>query len=70
MSSSGASRPKYGDEGAVPDFPKNIFKGIGGGLGVKFYISLVLPYVVALHLRIPKWAHLASNSARLSFGGR
>ena len=46
-------------------------KGIGGSR-VKSQISFVLTYVVALHLRIPKWAHLASNSARprLLFGGR
>ena len=33
-------------------------------------ISFVLTYVVALPIRIPKWAHLSSNSKRLVFGGR
>ena len=39
-------------------------KGIGGSQ-VKFSISFVLTYVVALSLQFPKWAHFPSSSARL-----
>ena len=36
-----------------------------GGLGVKTEFSFMLPYVVALDILFPKWAHLPSNFARL-----
>ncbi len=46
-------------------------KGIGGGSGVTSQISFVLTYVVALHIRILKWAHfpLIPSSCRLAAAG-
>ena len=40
-----------------------------GGPGVKIMIFFVLTYVLALVMRILKWAHTPSSSRRLSFCG-
>ena len=40
-----------------------------GGPEVKIMIFFVLTYVLALVMRILKWAHTPSNSRRLSFCG-
>ena len=45
-----------------------VLKGIGGGSGVTSQIFFVLRYVVALVMRILKWAHFLSESQRLPFG--
>ena len=49
-------------------YGKRSLKGIGGGVEkIKIYIFFVLTYVVALVMRILKWAHTPSNFAPLSF---
>ena len=53
-----------------PFVPIFDLKGIGGGSRVTSQISFDLAYVVALVMRILKWAHIRSNSQRLSFGDR
>ena len=46
-----------------------MLRGQGGGPGVKIMIFFVLTYVLALVMRILKWAHTPSNSRRMSFYG-